>query len=206
VVASHYEVLGVKQTATTGEIGAAYRKLAKKFHPDTETGDPRKFQQIQQAYEVLKDKSEREVYDFKQGFNRSIVPRAKTKKPPVEEPLGFLPACLNVFIGRGIYALGVRIMYAGMILHTKIKLVIVLIGFAIAAFGFTFCLHRRRASENFRDAATYSLRFMWSVCTEVSLKIFYVLLVVFVISVSLAGVNWGNKTFLHMLPTKIWHN
>jgi hypothetical protein len=206
VVASHYEVLGVKQSATTGEIGAAYRKLAKKFHPDTETGDPKKFRRVQQAYEVLKDKSEREVYDFKQGFNRSIVPRGKNKRLPVEEPLGFVRACLNVFIGLGFYAFGVLIMYAGMILHSKMKLALVLIGFAIAAFGFTFCLHRRRASENFRDAATYSLRFMWSVCTEVSLKIFYVLLVVFVISVSLASLNWGNKTFLHVLPTKIWHN
>ncbi len=65
MVASHYEVLGVTQNASTGEIGAAYRKLAKKFHPDTETGDPKKFQRVQQAYEVLKDKSEREVYDCK---------------------------------------------------------------------------------------------------------------------------------------------
>jgi hypothetical protein len=206
VVASHYEVLGVKQSATTGEIGAAYRKLAKKFHPDTETGDPRKFQRIQQAYEVLRDKSEREVYDFKQGLNRSIVPRGKNKRAPVEEPLGFLRACLNVFIGLVFYSLGVLITYAGMILHSKAKLAVVLVGFFIAAFGFTFCLHRRRASENFREAATYSLRFMWSVCSEVSLKIFYVLLVVFVISVSLAGVNWGNKTFLRVLPTKIWHD
>lgn len=205
-MASHYEVLGLRENATTGEIGAAYRKLAKKFHPDAETGDQRKFLRVQQAYEVLKDKSEREVYDFEKGFNRSLVPRTKTKAPPAKERAGFLRTCLNVFIGLGFYALGVLVMYAGMILHSKLKLAVVLVGFVIAAFGFTFCLHRRRTSENFREAATYSLRFMCSVCTEISLKIFYVLLVVFVISVSLAGVNWGNRTFLHVLPTKIWHN
>ena len=51
----YYEVLGVKKGATENEIKSAYRKLAKKYHPDInkEEGATEKFQQINDAYEFL---------------------------------------------------------------------------------------------------------------------------------------------------------
>ncbi len=60
----YYESLGVSKTATDAEIKSAFRKLAKKYHPDNkETGDEAKFKEIGEAYSVLSDKEKRQQYD-----------------------------------------------------------------------------------------------------------------------------------------------
>lgn len=60
----YYEVLGVAKTASKDEIKSAYRKLAKKYHPDNkETGDEAKFKEVQEAYDVLYDDQKRDAYN-----------------------------------------------------------------------------------------------------------------------------------------------
>lgn len=59
---TYYEILGVGRDATTDEIKKAYRKLARKHHPDA-GGDEETFKKINEAYEVLSDKEKREQYD-----------------------------------------------------------------------------------------------------------------------------------------------
>src|SRR5215475_4971687 len=62
----YYQVLGVAKTATEKELKQAYRKLAKKHHPDANPNDPNaeaRFKEINEAYEVLSDKEKRENYD-----------------------------------------------------------------------------------------------------------------------------------------------
>jgi curved DNA-binding protein CbpA len=57
---------GLKENATDAEIKKAYRKLALKYHPDKNGGDPKFdniFKQINQIYETLSDKSKRQIYD-----------------------------------------------------------------------------------------------------------------------------------------------
>lgn len=61
----YYEILGVKRDATAAEIKSAYRKLARKFHPDvnkTKEAES-KFKDINEAYEVLGDEAKRKRYD-----------------------------------------------------------------------------------------------------------------------------------------------
>jgi molecular chaperone DnaJ len=59
----YYQTLGVKKDASDDEIKKAFRKLAVKYHPDKEGGDETKFKEINEAYEVLKDKQKRQRYD-----------------------------------------------------------------------------------------------------------------------------------------------
>ena len=58
----YYNIFGVGRNATAQEIRKIYRKLVIKYHPD-KGGDPGKFEELQNAYEVLTDPQKREIYD-----------------------------------------------------------------------------------------------------------------------------------------------
>jgi DnaJ-class molecular chaperone len=62
----YYEVLGVSRGASEADIKKAYRRLARKLHPDVNPGDKaaqKRFQEVQEAYEVLRDTEKRRAYD-----------------------------------------------------------------------------------------------------------------------------------------------
>src|SRR5262252_6349520 len=72
----YYELLGVSRKASTKDIRAAFRKLARKYHPDLNPGDKaaeEKFKQLQEAYDVLSDSKKRQMYD-QYGFYSENVP------------------------------------------------------------------------------------------------------------------------------------
>lgn len=71
----YYKVLGVKRNATQDEIRKAYRRLARKYHPDVNPGDKSaedKFKQLSEAHEVLSDAKKREIYDKYGSYSETI--------------------------------------------------------------------------------------------------------------------------------------
>ncbi|MFX0073000.1 MAG: DnaJ domain-containing protein [Candidatus Hermodarchaeota archaeon] len=67
----YYEILGIDKDSSEKDIKLAYRKLAKKYHPDLNKEDPKakeKFIKLKEAYETLKDPVKRKIYD-QAGYN-----------------------------------------------------------------------------------------------------------------------------------------
>ncbi len=72
----YYDLLGVSKKATAKDIRTAFRKLARKYHPDLNPGDKsseEKFKQLQEAYDVLSDTKKRQMYD-QYGFYSDNIP------------------------------------------------------------------------------------------------------------------------------------
>ncbi|HTD28861.1 MAG TPA: DnaJ C-terminal domain-containing protein [Xanthomonadaceae bacterium] len=78
----YYKVLGVEAGAGEAEIKAAYRRLARKFHPDVskESGAEEKFKAVNEAYEVLRDAKKRAAYDALR--TRGYKPGEEFRPPP----------------------------------------------------------------------------------------------------------------------------
>src|SRR5579871_577525 len=73
----YYATLGVKKTATPEEIRKAFRKAARKYHPDVNPGDKKaeeKFKEISEANDILSDEKKRKVYDQLGFYSDQIDP------------------------------------------------------------------------------------------------------------------------------------
>jgi molecular chaperone DnaJ len=82
----YYELLGVPRKATAKDIRTAFRKLARKYHPDLNPGDKsseEKFKQLQEAYDVLSDSKKRQMYDQHGFYSDNFQPGGP---PPSSDP------------------------------------------------------------------------------------------------------------------------
>ncbi len=75
----YYAILGVKKAATADDVRKAFRKLARKYHPDVNPGDKKseeKFKELSEANEVLSDPKKRKIYDQLGFYSDNIDPKA----------------------------------------------------------------------------------------------------------------------------------
>ncbi len=85
----YYDTLGVPRTAAADEIRKAYRKLARKYHPDLNPGDKsaeERFKNVQEAYDVLSDPKKRQMYDQIGFYSESGFPGAGPGGPGGQAP------------------------------------------------------------------------------------------------------------------------
>lgn len=86
----YYDLLGVDRKATPKDIRTAFRKLARKYHPDLNPGDKsaeEKFKQLQEAYDVLSDTKKRQIYD-QHGFYSDNMPPSGYGAGPAQDGEG----------------------------------------------------------------------------------------------------------------------
>lgn len=104
----YYEILGVDRNATEQEIKKAYRKLARKYHPDVNKDDPQaeeRFKEITRAYEVLSDPQRRRQYD--QFGHQAFEQAAQGSGAGGADPFGGFPGfddlddIFDMFFGSG---------------------------------------------------------------------------------------------------------
>src|SRR5687768_7516180 len=112
----YYRVLGVGRSATEQEIQSAYRRLARRYHPDVndDPGAEERFKQINEAYEVLSDERSRARYDHDRAAGGGRRVRVNTTgggdsggAVDLEDLLG------GVFGGAGGFGRGRRVSAAG---------------------------------------------------------------------------------------------
>src|SRR5215475_6835028 len=80
-----YKILGVKRDAKPDEIKKAYRRLARKYHPDVNPGDnaaEERFKQMSEAFDVLSDPKKRKVYDRFGQYSENLANAAASGAGP----------------------------------------------------------------------------------------------------------------------------
>lgn len=117
ITTTYYDLLGLHPSASVVEIRRSYRKLSKKYHPDTTKLAPEiatsKFQRLNEAYATLSSPNKRSLYDLKIGYSRLNViqapkgwePERKTNKSssayldPTDRPLSSGEIFVLVLLG-----------------------------------------------------------------------------------------------------------
>ncbi|WP_442753305.1 J domain-containing protein [Methylocystis sp. JAN1] len=194
---SHYEVLGVKEDASAREVNAAYRRLAKKHHPD-KGGDPATFQRVTDAYNVLKSKSAREAYDFEHKFEDFLdkTSRRTLRQRLVDLLRGNAFAFLTVFA----FLLGVFLLDWGDGIHEDFNPALLAAGCASILLSVGFYANRRRLYQGLGDALTRAVFSILFFLFDVLMRVYLILVVAFAVVALLALLNWLKQNYLHLLP------
>ena len=101
----YYRILGVSEQADEGQIKQAYRKLAKKYHPDLNPDNPEaeaKFKDVVEAYETLGDAEKRKKYDLKRnkaGERRTAGSGQTAKAPDMNINMGNFTKDMERYFG-----------------------------------------------------------------------------------------------------------
>ncbi len=85
----YYETLGVARGASEDDIRKAYRKLARKYHPDLNPGDKsaeERFKSVQEAYDILSDTKKRQMFDQYGFYSDQAMPGRSRRRPVRRRP------------------------------------------------------------------------------------------------------------------------
>lgn len=197
-MATHYEVLGVKEDATRREINAAYRRLVKQHHPD-KGGDPAKFQRVTQAYNALKSLPEREAYDFEHKFG-NFLDETANKRTILQRLSAFLRERAFAMLSALSFLLGVLLIDAGDGVNERYNPVLLAAGCVSILLCVGFFANRGQVYEGLGAAllrAVFSILFF---LFDVMMRLYVILALMFSVVVLVALLNWLKTHHLNLPP------
>jgi curved DNA-binding protein CbpA len=197
-MATHYEILGVKEDASKREINAAYRRLVKKHHPD-KGGDVEIFQQVTDAYNVLKSAAEREAYDFEHKFE-NFLDETAGRRSFRQRLSAFFSGHAFLFLSILFFVVGIFLLDAGDGIHEDFNKGLVIAGCAAVLLSVGFFANRGR---DFRSATDALIRAVFSILFflfDVAMRVYLIFVIIFSVVALLALLNWLKRTYLHFLP------
>lgn len=197
---THFDILGLRDDASRREINAAYRKLAKKFHPDVEGGDGARFQEITEAYNALTVRPSRGAAVEKRPAAQPAAPAAA----PVFGIRHWLAALLrrHTFAALALLAflVGLFLLDWGDGIHEDFTPGLLLAGCAAILLSVGFFANRRRDYVDLPDAVERAIVSIARFLFDLLLRVYLMVTLAFAVVALLALINWLKRHFLHFLP------
>jgi hypothetical protein len=186
---SHHEVLGVAADASRREVNAAYRRLAKQYHPDVEGGDAARFQLVTEAYNALTAKSARATPEAARPAEPAARPAAKARKPQARRA-SFLQRRAYLLLACAAFVLGLFLLDRGDGIHAAFRPGLLVAGAGAILLSAGFFTSRRRDYLGLADAMEQAVLAVFRFFLDVLMRVYLALLFVFSVVALLALVNW----------------
>jgi hypothetical protein len=194
-----HETLGVGDDASRREINAAYRKLAKKYHPDVDGGDSVRFQEITEAYNALTVRPARGPVQARRP-SRPVAPEPAPGSGPrhwfaaLPRRHAFSALALSTFV------FGLLLLDWGDGIHEDFTPGLLLAGsFSILLSAGLFA-NRRRDYVDFSDALERAIMSIGRFLFDMLVRVYLLAVLIFSVVALLALMNWLKKHYLHFLP------
>ena len=117
----YYKILNLNENASHDEIKKSFRKLSMKYHPDKNNGDDKQFKEINEAYEILGDKDERKIYDFKRNSGIPFMNANVNGMPEMPNDMNEMFKMFFTQNSSGFNAPNVQIFRNGVPVHTNVN-------------------------------------------------------------------------------------
>lgn len=183
---TYHEVLGVKEDASRREVNAAYRRLAKKYHPDVDGGDALKFQQVTEAYNALTIRGARETPQAA----RPVDPAPRQEPRAQARPAGFLRRRVHLMLSFVAFVIGLFLLDRGDGIHAAFRPGLLLAGAVVLLFSAGFFASRRQEYVSFPDALEQAVLAVARFFLDLLMRVYMALLFVFAVVALLALANW----------------
>ncbi len=190
---TYHEVLGVKEDASRREVNAAYRRLAKKYHPDVDGGDALKFQQVTEAYNALTVRGARETPQAA----RPVDPAPRQASSPRARPAGFLRRRAHLMLSFVAFVIGLFLLDRGDGIHAAFRPGLLLAGGGVLLFSAGFFASRRQDYVSFPDALEQAVLSVARFFLDLLVRVYMALLFVFAVVALLALANWLEAFWKH---------
>ncbi len=184
---TYHEVLGVSEDASRREVNAAYRRLAKKYHPDVEGGDALKFQQVTEAYNALTVRGARETPQVARPVDPA--PRRQASSAPAR-PAGFLRRRAYLMLALAAFVVGLFLLDRGDGIHARFRPGLLGAGGVAILLSAGFFASRRQDFVSLSDALEQAVLAVLRFFLDLLMRVYMALLFVFAVVALLALVNW----------------